>query len=388
MNEGAPLRVGINALGSITQDTGGRTYLYYFIKTLASMKCADTFILFLSSTREDLWGALPSNFVRVFIPYTALRSSIKALGEQLALPWYMRRQRLDVMYYPGNFIAPLGMMNSVVAIRSLLYYYYPNQIDPLRLVYRKILSSLTVGLAKKIIVPSSDAKEDLKRFLQADPDKVLVIPHGIDTRTFQKPIEPTELTTVLGRLGLVPGEYLLFVSALWQYKGLDSLLRAFALCRTRQAMTQRLAIVGKGIGATAHYHEMADLARQLGLSDHVSFLGQRDHAELCYLYRGATALVLPSRYESFGHPLLEAMASGVPVIAARRHAIPEIVGDAAVLVDPDDIEELAERLQQVIRDPTLRATLIARGHDRVKQFSWERTVRSTLDVMRAAATRP
>lgn len=379
------MRVGINALGAITQDTGGRTYLYYFIKTLASMRRADTFVLFVSSEREDLWGNLPSNFVRVIIPFTALRSSLKVLGEQLALPVVMRRYRLEAMYYPGNFLAPLGMRKNVVAIRSLLYYHYPDQVGPLRLAYRKLLSALTVRLAYRIIVPSADAKEDVVRFLGADPDQIVVIPHGIDARGFQRPIQPEELKTVLGRYGLAPGGYLLFVSALWPYKGLDTLLKAYALCRQRRTTTLRLAIVGKGIAANASYRETLDLVRQLGQTDHVAFLGHCDHDELRYLYRGAAAFVLPSRYESFGHPLLEAMASGTPVISARRHAIPEVVGDAAVLIDPDNVDDLAESIQRVLDDSALRTALVQKGHERVKMFSWERAVRQTLEVIQASA---
>lgn len=378
------MRVGINALGSITQDTGGRTYLYYFIKTLASQGRDDTFVLFVSSEREDLWGSLPPNFVRVIIPFTALRSSLKVLGEQLALPVLMRYHRLDAMYYPGNFLAPLGLRRNVVAIRSLLYYHYPDQVGPLRLAYRKLLSALTVWLAYRIIVPSTDAKRDVVRFLGADPDRIVVIPHGIDAQRFQRLIQPEDLATVLGRHGLTPGGYLLFVSALWPYKGLDTLLKAYARCRQRLATTPRLVIVGKGIAASVSYRETLDLTHRLGLTEHVAFLGHRDHDELRYLYRGASAFVLPSRYESFGHPLLEAMASGTPVISARRHAIPEMVGDAALLVDPDDIEALADSIQRILDDPILRATLIHRGYERVKRFSWDRAVASTMELLEAA----
>ncbi len=97
---------------------------------------------------------------------------------------------------------------------------------------------------------------------------------------------------------------------------------------------------------------------------------------------------MPSRYESFGHPLLEAIASGVPVIADRLHAIPEVVGDAALLINPDDVEELAETIHRVVRDPDVRSVLIQKGYERVKQFSWERTVNRTLEALETATRQP
>jgi len=371
------MKIGINALGKVSSDTGGKTYLYYFIKYLARYKTEDEIYIFLSSWKENIWGSLPENFHFVLVPFSNWNQYFKVLGEQIILPILALIKGIDVFYFPGNFISPLFLKRKIVAIRSTLYYHYPQQIPLYKNLYRRFMSWISVKLSEKIIVPSHDIKEDLLNFLKAKEEKIVVVPHGVEKEYWAEAVPEREKNMVIKSLE-ISRPFILFVSALWPYKGAENLIKAFKLVQEeKQFERYSLVIAGKGIHSETE--ALFELVDKLGLNNKVIFTGNLGHFELRVLYQTADLFVLPTMYESFGHPILEAMSSGVAVITSAKHAIPEIVGDAAFFIEPESVDSIAKAIIKLLSDAGLRRSFIEKGKERVSEFSWQRAVKKTLD---------
>ena len=231
--------------------------------------------------------------------------------------------------------------------------------------------------AARIVSDSTATADDLLRHLGIDHARVRVIHPGVDPR-FGPPREPGARQKARERLGMDGAPVLLHVGNNWFYKNLEGLLRAFARLRASGAGRGALLLkVGKPLSPTQR-----DLAASLGIEKSVREVGLLNHHDLQAAYWAADALVFPSRWEGFGWPPLEAMASGTPVIASTRGALAEVVGDAAEIVDPDDPQNIANAIERVLSDTGLRKDLIARGLERACLFTWERAGRELFDVYR------
>ncbi|NLF00971.1 MAG: glycosyltransferase family 4 protein [Anaerolineales bacterium] len=187
------------------------------------------------------------------------------------------------------------------------------------------------------------------------------------------------MTAVLATHGLTPG-YVLFVGTLEPRKNVPGLLRAYRLVRDRGVTEEPLVLVG---GKGWLYQDVFEQTDRLGLREHVRFLHGVEDAALPALYNGAGVLVIPSFYEGFGLTALEAMACGTPVIAAQRASLPEVVGEAGLLVDPDDPQAIADAMARVLNDRVLHSAMRVSGLAQAARFTWEQTARTTLAVYRA-----
>jgi glycosyltransferase involved in cell wall biosynthesis len=187
---------------------------------------------------------------------------------------------------------------------------------------------------------------------------------------------------VLTRYDLENNNYILYVSALWQYKNQDKLIEAHARLVKATGREIVLVLAGKGTGNDPSYLERVHaLPTSLGTGHLVRFAGQLKQQELRYLYASATAFVFPSSYESFGNPIFESWASGIPIATSNVHSFPEIVGDAGLLFDPNDAASFDRALHAIVGDEQCRKMLIEKGLQRVKAFTWERCIMRTLSLL-------
>jgi glycosyltransferase involved in cell wall biosynthesis len=224
-----------------------------------------------------------------------------------------------------------------------------------------------VTQADALLCISSNTRDDLLELYDVDESRVHVIPLATDMST----------DAVTGTEATPDRPYLLYVGARPSYKNFDSVLQALA--RTRGDLADiALCVVGAPL-TTAELERI----QELGLTDRVEAAGYADDTRVAALYASSIALVYPSRYEGFGIPPLEAMACGTVAITSNTSSIPEVVGDAALTFDPDDIEQLIEHIQTAATDTAARARLIERGQRRAVEFSWDRTARETFDIYRA-----
>ena len=291
--------------------------------------------------------------------------------EQMALPVEMLRFPIDLLHSP-DFIPPFRRQyRSVITVHDLAFLRFPHLLTPESTRYYRQVAQ-AVESADRVIAVSNATKRDLLELLSADPGKVVVVPSGVSPEC--RPLEPVEVERRREELGL-PKRFILFVGTLEPRKNLPTLLRAFA--RIQKAHRVPLVVVGdKGW----LFEEIFKVRDELGLAEEVRFVGSVAASQLVYYYNCATCLVLPSLYEGFGHPVLEAMACGTPVIVSNVSSLPEVAGDAALLVDPGDVEGLAEAVESLMDDDILRRRLIRLGLQRSAAFSWEQTARETMAV--------
>ena len=251
---------------------------------------------------------------------------------------------------------------------------------------RRVLFGLTVRraarLADAIIVPSIATERDLAARFPSAAGKTHVVPLAPSERF--APLPPEQSLPVVRRYGLAPGGYLLFVGNVEPRKNLEALVDAYGRMRTASRLAPVLAIAG---GQGWKNHPIHRMATESPVAADVRFLGHVPDADLPALVNGALAFVYPSLYEGFGLPPLEAMACGTPVLTSNRSSLPEVVGDAALLVDPDDRGQLADALARIAGDAALRADLRERGMQQARRYSWDETARLTVKVYESLEVR-
>jgi glycosyltransferase involved in cell wall biosynthesis len=299
--------------------------------------------------------------------------------EQLLLPWVVSQAHADVFHSP-DFIPPLHTDGpSVITIHDLSFLIYPHFLtkDAAR-YYGQI--DRAVRRANHIIAVSESTKRDIIKRLGAHEDQITVIYEAADP-LFQ-PAEPAVARQHVQALFDLPEDFILFVSTIEPRKNVGALLRAYRRLRDDYKLTPMLALAGSRGWL---YEEVFELVEKLDLKPYCRFLGRVNADDLRYLYSAARCLVHPAFYEGFGLTPLEAMACGAPVIVSNVSSLPEVVGDAALLVDPQNDDEITVAMWRLLTDPALAAELRSKGLLRAAAFSWKRAARQTMTVYGKAA---
>lgn len=287
--------------------------------------------------------------------------------------------RLDLFHAP-HVNAPLApRVPLVVTLHDLIPLRFPRTINSRAgEAYFRGMSGLAPRAATRVVTHSEATRRDLVALRAVDPAKIVVVPLAADPR-FAEPQPAARRAAVRARHGLA-GPYVLYTGQWKRYKNLETLLAAFARLGDRPGL--RLVLAGREDPRAPHVK--AAIA-ELGLGDRVVTTGWiEDEADLVALYQEAAAFAFPSRYEGFGLPPLEAMAAGVPVVSSDAGALAEAVGDAALVVGPDDPAAWADALARVLDDAAMRARLVEAGRARVRTLGWERTAALTAGVYRDA----
>jgi len=313
------------------------------------------------------------------MPVSQRRRIRRVLYEHWSLPRLAAARSVDVLYCPGNAASNGARCAVVLGVQSMHYRFVPAEVGRLRTLYFSRLVPRSARRADLVIAVSEDIKRTFLQAVDIPASKVRVVYEGAED-SFRRPPDQ-EIERELAREGLAPG-YMLFVSTLKPYKNADKLIRATAWLKDKRGVAPQAVIVGRDpLGLQT---ELTSLARSLGVEDQVRFLGGVPHNLLPSLYAGATVFVYPSSIETFGLPILEAMACGTPVVGSDRTSVPEVVGDAGLCVNPDDVPALAGAIYKVLSDNALRDARRLKGYERVKQFTWERAARATLEVFEEA----
>jgi glycosyltransferase involved in cell wall biosynthesis len=351
------MKIGID---SRNDGTGVGRYTFSLIRELAKLDRENEYTLFLSASRYASYPAPGPNFrtVEADIPWFSVR-------EQLLLPRVIERERLDLVHFPHLTVPLLMTTPFVVTVHDLNYLDADATARPALLRAGFRLELLKARRARALIAVSEHTRGEVARRLRLDPSRVAVTYEAADAPA----VEPDPAT--LERHG-IDAPFFLYVGSAYPYKNLARLIEAFALVDGEY----RLVLAGDQEDFGAALRDQA--------SKRVIFTGPVSEAELAALYDAALAYAFVSLSEGFGLPGLEAMASGVPVVAARATSLPEVYGDAAHYCDPRDVESIAAALSEVAGDEELRSRLVARGRQRAAEFSWKRTAEQTLAVYREA----
>jgi glycosyltransferase involved in cell wall biosynthesis len=303
----------------------------------------------------------------------------KFLWSQIFLPLYLYNQKnINVYFSPAHYLPRFCPVPQVVTIHDLAYLYYYEDFTRKDLWQLKNWTKFSVNKASQIIAVSKTTKKDIIKNYQIDENKIQVIYNGFEKKN------PSFAKASEGKQKLKNKEpYILFVGTIQPRKNLEVLVDAFDKF-TQTNKNFKLVIVGKKGWL---YKNIFEKVKTMKLEDKIIFTDHVTDEELIWYYKNAFCLVLPSFYEGFGIPVLEAMNFGCPVIASFSSSLPEIGGDASLYFDPKNPDDLLEKLNSLKQNQELRKELITKGRQRIKDFSWEKCGKETLDVLRSVLRR-
>jgi alpha-1,3-rhamnosyl/mannosyltransferase len=387
------MRIALDARYVADHFPGIGRYVYNLAAALAALEPGPELCLLynpaLPNTRHDLTALARPGVV--LVPATARPFSP---DEQAAIPRLLRRLRADV-YHAPYYVRPYAGLPcpSVTTLYDIIPRLFPGEVWPRARLLFDLLTRLAARVSTRLIALSASARADLAAAYRIPPERIAVTPLAADLRF--RPQPPEAIVAVRARYGLPVG-YVLCVSSNKPHKNLAGLVEAWHRLQITDCESQsgqyhlhaarcepQLVIAGHW---DARYPEARAAAARLGVA--VRFLPGVPEADLPALYAGAEVFAYPSRYEGFGLPPLEAMACGAPVLCGGNSSLPEVVGDAALVVDVSDPQALATGLARLLGDAALRAELRERGLARAAGFSWRRAAEATLRVYAAAAGLP
>jgi len=406
--------------------SGTEWYSYYLIRELARIDAKNQYLLY---TDKPLLGGLADlisadkeirqtkikvdkkGWQEIKSPHNNFRAKIiKCLlplfWTQLRLSQEMLFSPPDVLFIPAHTLPFIHPRKSVVTIHDIGFMrkdrlYSHEQIGPtgpipcwltdksVRLLtkgkyganvfdYHDWSTKFALRHAKKVITISKFSQKEILDIYQADKKKIEVVYHGYNSDLYKKIDNKAKIKQVLDKYG-INSPYIFYVGRLEKKKNIPNLVEAYAIMREKyKPIKHKLVLVGS---ASHGFDEVNYIIQEFRLNDEVIITGWLPEDDMPYIYNGAAALIFPSFYEGFGLPLLQAMACGTPIAAAKTAAIPEIVQDCALLFDPAETGDMADSLAKIITDNNLRSELIKRGYSRIASFSWRKCARETLNVL-------
>lgn len=314
----------------------------------------------------------------------------RILYEQTVYPWLVTRERPDVFLGTCNTLPFALRVPSAVVVQSFQFFITPQAYGPLQRSYLRLATLAAVRKARAVIALSEAAKGEIVAMGRVPPERVRVVYHGVSENCRQAARHrPLPAPKALSEIGAAGHPYVLSVSSFYPYKNLLGTITAFAdLVRTSDLkLGHRLVLVG-GDTAAVTAADLRRHAEELGVGDRVLTLGRVPHDQIPALYANADALVMASFSETFGHPILEAMTLGCPVVTSNLSCMPEIAGGAAELVDPHDAQSIRRGLARILTHPEHRARLVERGLEWSRPFTWAQCARRTREVLEHVARSP
>jgi glycosyltransferase involved in cell wall biosynthesis len=371
------VRIGIDARK--LHDFGIGTYIRNLLRQLARLDRQTEFVVLCRPGDREALALLGENFRAV-----AETSGNYSIAEQIRIPMALAREGVTLFHAPHYVLPPLVRCPSVVTIHDCIHLMFPQYLpNRLALGYARASIGLAARRATRVMTVSESSKRDILRFVDVAPDKIDVIYNSYDERFGMEPREE-DVVRVRERYQL-HDEFVLYAGNVKPHKNLERLIEAFSLVRKRGLDHLKLVLIGDDI---SKYTALRRAVHKYQLHKYVRFIGYLPEETLAVMYRLAGVFVFPSLYEGFGLPPLEAMASGTPVVTSNVSSLPEVAGDAAVLVDPYDPQAIAGGIERVLCDETLRLELRAKGLARARQFSWETSVRRVREIYQQAADAP
>lgn len=362
------MRIGIDA--RMIDNTGIGRYLRNLLLHLARLDTRNIYIVFVNADNSRVVQQENIQFVPLQIPVP-----LYSLREQWWLPWEIRKWPLDVIHYPNFDIPLLPIYPSIVTIHDLIYYLYPDQCpSTIAHYYARFMLHQATRKARLLITDSEYSKQDLIMHFQVPAEKIKVILPAAEQRYC--PSESPELPPeIASRYGIIK-PYLLYVGKHHPYKNIKTLVHAFNVHQEVYEEYQ-LVIAGK---KDPRREDLYQEAASVQAGDSIVFTDFVMEADLFELYQHARLFVFPSLYEGFGLPPLEAMACGVPVITSNAASLSEVVGDAAIQVEPLDVQGMADAMRAVLSNKSLWQDLKQKGLQRIQLFSWDTAAQQLLEI--------
>jgi glycosyltransferase involved in cell wall biosynthesis len=375
-----PLHIVIDARR--IRDFGIGTYIRSLVHALSRIDSENQYTLVSGPGEVRTLVGLPENFRAA-----VYRRDDHAALDHVMFPLFLRGLSPDLIHIPLNRVPIFMIRPYVVTIHDMANLFYEEPPTKFRMELRRYRFRRGLKRANRVIAVSDATRRDVENLLGIPPERVRRVYNAPDPGFFQHgPGDPEEQQRIMERYQ-INYPFLLYAGNIRRHKNVPRLVEAFAVVREQLASHEvyrhlRLVIIGDTI---SQYPAVRQAVIKSRVEHVVRFLGFVPFETLRCFYESAAAFVFPSRYEGFGLPPLEAMACGAPVVASNVSSLPEVVGDAAVLVNPENVFDIARGIRDVLLNEHLREEMIRRGHEQASRFSWERTARQVLDIYLEAA---
>ncbi|MHC4618683.1 MAG: glycosyltransferase family 4 protein [Planctomycetota bacterium] len=362
------MKIAFSARSLSTPSGGVVEFIKSLVPALARQIGDDE--LYVYYNRREFVGLAPA------CSETVMESENRLWWDFVLLPKMTRKMKMDAAIFPKDVIPFFTGCHRYVIHHDLAYFDKTLGAYPfLDTLYMTTLIPISDRKADWIFAVSEHTKRDIVRYCRVDPGKLTVVYEAADDD--YKPVSDKSVLESVRDKYRLPEKFILYVGSLSPRKNIGRLLEAFANVRDR--VPHHLVLTASKSWKDSQVYEIMN---RLGLKDRINKLGYVESADMAALYNLADAYVYPSLYEGFGLPILEAMQCGCPVVASNATSIPEVAGDAAILVDPLDTGALAEAIQKVLIDPELRAELVSRGFEQARKFSWDKAAKIILKKIR------
>lgn len=348
---------------NVSNRVGVGQYSFQILKEFSKTKKHKFVVYLKSKPLSDLPGESENFKYKVVGP--------SKMWTQLGLPLRLLFQKIDVFYTPSHYAPRFAKVPVAITIHDLSYLFFPDLFDKKDLYQLENWTRYSVNLAKLIISVSASTRNDIIKEYKANPEKVVVTYEGMKPETVSKNFSMEDLKNKYG----LKNDFVLFVGTLQPRKNIIKLIEAFSKLKNKKI---DLVIIGK---KGWQYEPILEAPREFGIEDRVKFLDFVPDEDLASFYKNAKVYCLPSLYEGFGLPVLEAMNYGCPVVTSNTSSLPEVGGDAAIYINPEDTDDIANKLDKVLIDDKLRLEMIRKGKEQVKKFSWEKTAKETLSAL-------
>jgi glycosyltransferase involved in cell wall biosynthesis len=364
------MKIGIDARMLLDRATGIGRYTEKLIENLAEMDKENEYLILASKPLNGLAGNNPNFHLKV------VEQKVFSISEQFALSKIIKSEKLDLFHAP-SFVAPLSQScPSVMTIHDLIHLRFSNLFSRKVRLYYQLVVKPAARKMKRIITDSESSKRDVVSLLGILPQQITVIPLGVE-QSCRAASGRNDIDSLLKKFE-IQGDFILSVGNRKPHKNFVRLIRSFNLLEKRYNIGHMLVII---VDDDPRFTEIENEIAALHLEQKVKIINDFiSREDLFLLYSAADLFVLPSLYEGFGLPALEAMVCGTPVVSSSASSLPEVIGDAGILVGPYDIEEMAECMNRVLADRSLWNELRENGLARIKNFTWEETARRTLEV--------
>ena len=368
------MRIAINTLPLLDNKAGAERYTQNIIRYLLGGDPVNQYHLILSRINQYHYQTSQVGVRQTVLNLDTRKKWIRILGEQIILPRLLKHEKIDLLFSPCNIGPRNPPVPLVITLFDLHWLRFPELFSRLRLAYLRRALTWSARQAEAVLTISENSKKDLIHLLSVPEEKITVTYVGLDP-LFQKIPEKSELHELRRRYGL-KDRFILSVGQLHKRKNIPGLLQAYRQLSTHSPLNVQLVLAGGDGDGMA---EVREAARQIG-RDRVVFAGCLPDEDLLRFYHAAECLVYPSFYEGFGLPVLEAMACGCPVITSDVSSLPEVAGEAALLIDPHRIETITSALVSLLTNPDLSQNLIQKGFKQARRFTWEAAAQKTLAV--------
>lgn len=367
-------QVGINLLWLVPGVVGGseQATVQTLLAVLDDPPPDIRFTLYALESLAEAHPRLMEGFESRLLPLTGGVKPFRIMAEGTWLARAVRRDGIDLMHYAGGTVPVASRVPAVVTLHDIQPFDLPENFHPVKRAYIHRMVPKALREANKVIVPCAFVRDGIIERFDIEPERLVIVPWGVaSTHVSAEAVEG-----VRARYGL-PKRWFIYPAITYPHKNHVTLVRAFAQLAAEHG---DVALVLTGRRASAETDVREEVER-LGISDRVWRTGAVSRDDLVALLAGAVAMPFPSRYEGFGLPVLEAMAMSTPVVSSAATALPEAVGDAGLLVDPDDVEAWRDGLTQML-SPGIRETFVEAGRRRAGELTWARTASGMVDVHR------